>query len=131
MNGIGPKLPLQRDDVNGNYTLITSYAEEIKQNFKNLLLTSPGERMMNPDFGVGLRSFLFEPAQKVTGMIRQRIASQVSRYMPFIRVNKILFNHGLDPSTSADSSVLSIIIEYEAPSINLQSSLQIQAEDIN
>jgi len=131
MNGIGPKLPLQRDDVNGNYTLITSYAEEIKQNFKNLLLTSPGERMMNPDFGVGLRNFLFEPAQKVTGMIRQKIASQVSRYMPFIRINKILFNHGLDPSTAADSSVLSIIIEYEAPSINLQSSLQIQAEDIN
>ena len=84
MNGIGPKLPLQGDDVNGSYTLITSYAEEIKQNFKNLLLTSPGERMMNPDFGVGLRSFLFEPAQKVTGMIRQKIASQVFRYMPFI-----------------------------------------------
>ena len=131
MNGIGPKLPLQRDDVNGNYTLITSYAEEIKQNFKNLLLTSPGERMMNPDFGVGLRNFLFEPAQKVTGMIRQKIASQVSRYMPFIRINKIPVNHGLDPSTAADSSVLSIIIEYEAPNINLQSSLQIQAEDIN
>ena len=57
MNGIGPKLPLQRDDVYGNYTLISSYAEEIKQNFKNLLLTAPGERMMNPDFGVGLRNY--------------------------------------------------------------------------
>jgi len=131
MNGIGPKLPLQRDDVNGNYTLIVSYAEEVKQNFKNLLLTSPGERMMNPDFGVGLRSFLFEPAQRVTGMIRQKVASQVSRYMPFIRINKILFNHGIDPGDANDSTVLSIIIEYEAPSINLQETLTLQAEDIN
>ena len=131
MNGIGPKLPLQRDDVNGSYTLIVSYAEEVKQNFKNLLLTSPGERMMNPDFGVGLRSFLFEPAQRVTGMIRQKVTSQVSRYMPFIRINKILFNHGLDPGDANDSTVLSIIIEYEAPSINLQETLTLQAEDIN
>ena len=131
MNGIGPKLPLQRDDINGNYTLITSYAEEIKQNFKNLLLTAPGERMMNPDFGVGLRNFLFEPESLVTGMLRQKIASQVSRYMPFIRINKILFNHGIDPATAVDSSVLSIIIEYEAPSINLQETLTLQAEDVN
>jgi len=131
MNGIGPKLPLQRDDVNGNYTLIVSYAEEVKQNFKNLLLTSPGERMMNPDFGVGLRSFLFEPAQRVTGMIRQKVTSQVSRYMPFIRINKILFNHDLDSDDANDSTVLSIIIEYEAPSINLQETLTLQAEDIN
>ena len=56
MNGIGPKLPLQRDDKFGNYGLISSYNEEVKQNFKNLLLTCPGERMMIPDFGVGLRN---------------------------------------------------------------------------
>ena len=131
MNGIGPKLPLQRDDVNGNYTLINSYAEEVKQNFKNLLLTSPGERMMNPDFGVGMRNFLFEPESRVSALLRQKIVSQVSRYMPFIRINKILFNHGIDPDVATDSAVMSIIIEYEAPSINLQEQLTLQAEDIN
>jgi|TARA_R100001163_G_C5062396_1_gene199479 phage baseplate assembly protein W len=131
MNGIGPKLPLQRDDVYGNYTLISSYAEEIKQNFKNLLLTAPGERMMNPDFGVGLRNFLFEPEQRVSGMIRQRITNQASKYMPFIRINKILFNHGIDPKDSVDSNVLSIIIEFDVPSMNLQTDIQIQAEDVN
>ena len=76
MNGIGPKLPLQRDDINGNYSLITSYAEEVKQNFKNLLLTAPGERMMNPDFGVGLRNFLFEPEPRISGMLRQKITKK-------------------------------------------------------
>ena len=63
MNGIGPELPLSRDEKHGVYSLIVSYREEVKQNFKNLLLTSPGERMMNPDFGVGMRRYLFEPRQ--------------------------------------------------------------------
>ena len=51
--------------------------------------------------------------------------------MPFIRINKILFNHGLDPKDSVDSNVLSIIIEFDVPSMNLQTEIQIQAEDVN
>ena len=93
MDGIGARLPLERDDRFGNYDLVTSYVDEVKQNFKNLMLTSPGERMMDPDFGVGLRNFLFEQKDHVMPKIRQRIERQVRKYMPFIRINKILFNH--------------------------------------
>ena len=131
MNAIGPKLPLQRDDRFGNYGLITSYLEEIKQNFKNLLLTSPGERMMNVDFGVGLRQFLFEPRVHVVPKIRQRIEEQISRYMPFIRINRLQFNHNVDPELVDDTNILSILIEYEVPSMNLSTSLIIQSEDMN
>jgi len=131
MNAIGPKLPLQRDDRFGNYGLVTSYLEEIKQNFKNLLLTSPGERMMNVDFGVGLRQFLFEPRVHVVPKIRQRIEEQISRYMPFIRINRLQFNHNVDPELVDDTNILSILIEYEVPSMNLSTSLIIQSEDMN
>jgi phage baseplate assembly protein W len=131
MNGIGPKLPLQRDDKFGNYGLISSYNEEVKQNFKNLLLTCPGERMMIPDFGVGLRNFLFEPRSQAVPKIRQRVHGQVARYMPFIRINKLHFNHNIDPEIADDLNVLSILIEYEVPSINLSTSITFQSEDIN
>mgnify|MGYP003354002300 CR=1 FL=1 len=33
---------------------------KMKQNFKILLLTNPGERVHFPKFGVGLRNYLFE-----------------------------------------------------------------------
>ena len=79
MNGIGPQLPLSRDFVNGNYSLIVSYKKEVKQNIKNLLLTSPGERVMNPDFGVGLRRFLFEQRELVIPQVRQRIDQQINK----------------------------------------------------
>ena len=131
MNAIGPKLPLQRDEKFGNYGLITSYIDEVKQNFKNLLLTSPGERMMNLDFGIGLRRFLFEPRVNVVPKIRQRIEEQVARYMPFIQINKLQFNHNVDPAIVDDSIMLSVLIEYEVPSINLSTSIIIQSEDLN
>ena len=39
--------------------MISDISENIKQNFKNLILTVPGERVMLPDFGVGLKQYLF------------------------------------------------------------------------
>lgn len=131
MDGIGPKLPLQKNQTHGHYGLITSYVEEIKQNFKNLVLTSPGERIMDPSFGVGLRRYLFEPIDTVVPKIRQRIQQQIAKYMPFIRVTKLRFNEGLDPKFANDSLILKISIQYDVPSMNLSAELKLQAEDIN
>lgn len=131
MSGIGPRLPLYRDDKYGNYGLITSYTEEVKQNFKNLLLTAPGERMMNPDFGIGLRHFLFEPKQDAISKIRQRVEGQVSRYMPFVQIEKIQFNHNIDPRLVDDSIILSILIEYSVPNLKISTEILIESEDTN
>ena len=35
--------------------------DSIKQSVRNLLLTSPGEKLFNPGWGCNLRGFLFEP----------------------------------------------------------------------
>ena len=129
MNGIGPKLPLFRDNRSGNYSLITLYKEEVKQNFKNLLLTSPGERVMNPDFGVGLRHYLFEPHTHAIPQIRQKVQQQVDKYMPYIRINKIDFN--TDVLHAEDTNILSIKITYDVPSINLQASIVLESDGSN
>ena len=62
MASLAPKLPLTLDSGDG-YTSIKILKTMIKQNFKMLILTNPGERVMNPDFGVGIRQFLFENFQ--------------------------------------------------------------------
>ena len=129
MIGIGPELPLNRDQKFGAYSLVESYTEQVKQNFKILLLTSPGERIMNPSFGVGLRRFLFEPRVHLIPQIRQAITSQVNRYMPFIKINSIQF--GQSSAEQSESKILSVSIQYEVPSINLDTSIVLQGEDIN
>ena len=133
MDGIGPQLPLNISTSDGAYNLITSYQEQVKQNFKNLLLTSPGERMMNPDFGVGLRTFLFEPKTHAVPAIRQRITKQARKYMPFLQINKIKFDsaENLSEPNFLDSPLLSIRIEYTVPSLNLNTTLILQNEDTN
>jgi hypothetical protein len=93
MSGLSPRLPLAIDKVDGPYRLIKSYTALAKQNFKMLLLTVPGERIMNPDFGVGLKAYLFEQnAPGTYAKINDRILEQTGRYMPFIQVNKIDFS---------------------------------------
>ena len=58
MASIAVKLPLTRDSVNG-WKMIVGFKALIKQNIKMLLLTVPGERVMFPDYGVGLKTYLF------------------------------------------------------------------------
>jgi len=131
MKGLGPELPLHRDLAHGPYTLVTSYKEEVKQNFKNLLLTSPGERVMNPDFGIGLKQFLFEPNLEVQPKIKQRITSQVNKYMPFINVTEISFGTASTIDELIDRQTLSVQIVYEVPTLNLEAEITIDPGDIS
>ena len=131
MSAIGPRLPLMRDGTFGLFSLVTEYKEEIQQNFKNLLLTAPGERMMNPDFGVGLRHFLFEPRQHSITKIRQKIEQQTRKYMPFIRNLKVQFNSGADQEFIDNSNILSVRVIYDVPGLNLSTSLVLSRENLN
>ena len=59
MKGYSPKLPLSLDPQDG-FRLTRTLKEVTSQNLKMLVLTSPGERIMEPAFGVGMYNFLFE-----------------------------------------------------------------------
>jgi phage baseplate assembly protein W len=97
MAGISPKLPLTVDKKHGHYSLNESYKNAIRQNLKNLILTSPGERMMDPEFGVGIRNFLFENNNvELYADIESTILEQVERYMSFIEIVNIEFNKTSD-----------------------------------
>jgi phage baseplate assembly protein W len=66
LTGISPKVPLIYDPTDGPYQLNKNLKQTINQNLKMLVLTSPGERIMIPEFGVGLRRFLFEQVGEET-----------------------------------------------------------------
>ena len=132
MSGLGPVLPLSRDDQLGFYSLTTTYKEQIQQNFKNLMLTSPGERSMNSDFGVGLKHFLFEQKSNLIPKIKQRIMKQVQKYMPYIKINRILFDDKRhDNAFIEESHLLSVKIEYEVPDFNIVAELILHSEGAN
>ena len=91
MAGLSPKLPVSRDSEDG-YSLTKTYEEMVRQNLKNLLLTNPGERMMDPDFGVGMKRYLFEQHGVNTySEIYAKSQEQVEKYMPFVTLEKMEF----------------------------------------
>ena len=132
MSGLGPILPLSKDDQRGYYALTPSFKEQIQQNFKNLMLTSPGERAMNSDFGVGLRRFLFEPRSNLVPKIKQRIMKQVQKYMPYIKIIGISFDErARDEAFLEESHMLSVRIRYEVPDFNIVAELILHSEETN
>jgi uncharacterized protein len=53
---------------------LTRHEENVEQSIQSILLTARGERVMLPEFGAGLRRFLFEPNSPAT---RRAIAEAV------------------------------------------------------
>ena len=91
-SGLSPALPLTIDSVFGAYRLNTTFTELATQNLKMLILTIPGERIMDPSFGVGLRRYLFENnGENTYEAIVNDIGRQVQKYLPYIRIDDIKF----------------------------------------
>ncbi len=99
LQGISVQLPLVYDPSDGPYRLNKTLREVVKQNLKNLILTSPGERVMLPDFGVGARRILFEPMAMAGGEFQSNLARQVSTYMPFVNIQEAQFITNEDDPT--------------------------------
>tara|TARA_R100001079_G_scaffold109311_1_gene81666 strand:+ start:881 stop:1282 length:402 start_codon:yes stop_codon:yes gene_type:complete len=124
-----PHLPLTRDKVNG-YKLLDDIRDVVKQNFKMLILTNPGERIMIPDFGVGIYKFLFEPyGPDLNQRITEAIKEQSKRFMPFLNIRSIQFGNTPESVGSAqvEPNSLNIVIEYHVPNLNFSDVLNISA----
>ena len=92
MSNYSPKLPLLINDSNG-YENNQTVLAVIQQNLKIVLLTNPGERIMDPNFGVGMKRYLFEQNDSSTySRIKARIRRQVKEYMGYIEIEDVIFN---------------------------------------
>jgi uncharacterized protein len=114
---LSPELPLAIG--NGEqYRMIRDFKELAVQNFKMILLTSPGEKVMDSNFGVGLRSYLFElDSESVKSTIARRIENQAQEYAPYISVTSITY------PPIGDNNTLNIRIKFLINSINVEEEL--------
>ncbi len=54
-----PKLPLESNGKD-NFVLIDNSLTNAKQLLRMIVLTNPGEKILDPEFGIGIRKYLFE-----------------------------------------------------------------------
>lgn len=125
LQGISVKLPLHYSTEDGPYQLNKKLGSVVKQNFKNLLLTSPGERVMLPEFGVGLRQLLFEPMNVRTyERVTSRIRTQTLKFLPFINIESIDFLTAENSAGTLDNEV-KVLIKYNIGSLDTNDTLTI------
>ena len=126
--GLSVSLPLRIDPIDGAYGLNKTLTQVAAQNLRMVILTSPGERIMFPDFGVGIRRYLFEQNTTSTlGVIRSRIEQQVSTYLPYIRILELSVDSPevVGSVVETDKTRVLIRIRYSVPSANVVSDLTI------
>jgi phage baseplate assembly protein W len=100
--GIGVKVPFSSTSV---FTTVYTTKEQTKYNIINFLLTDKRERPLNPTFGAGLRSKLFEQISESTmDELEAYIANQVENNFPNVKVVEL--------SVSGDPDRNSISIQF-------------------
>lgn len=104
---VGVTFPFDGEAVfNSSYTT----KEQVKSNLINLLLTSPGERLLNPNFGVGIRDLLFEQViDKETVLIR--ITDGAQSHLPEIEIIDVFIKRE-DLNTTPELHTVRISIHY-------------------
>ena len=119
MSSISVSLPLAIDSGDG-FKMIKTIKSLVKQNLKMLLLTDPGERVMEPEFGVGRRRYLFlNFDQSVYAEIETNIKKQIATYMPIITIKRIVFD-----TSAQDANKLGFSLEYSLPNIRVRDMLE-------
>jgi len=115
--GVGIQVPF-----NGPTGLNITYTtkDAIKSNILNFFLTGKKERIMNPNFGAGIREQLFEQiTQGTVQNIEDIISFGLNDYFPQVTLNKLTVN------ASPDKNILQIYISYFIKNSNIQDEILI------
>ena len=65
-------------------------ADNVRESIQVILLTQPGERLQLPEFGGGLRRFLFEPNTASTHtLIAERIQAALGTWEPRVKLESV------------------------------------------
>jgi hypothetical protein len=97
------------------------FTKLVRQNLKMLLLTVPGERVMDPEFGVGLKTYLFQNFHEGTlAEIDAKVREQAAKYLPVVSIIGLSFDQ-----SRIDTNQLGIAIKFTIPNIGATDLLQI------
>jgi len=114
---IGITLPLTFGENTFEQSFLTK--DQVKSNIKNLLLTKKGERILQPEFGSGLQSLLFEPnVDDLEGKIEDTINDSLRKWLPYVTMEQINIE---STNELRDNNKVNISIDFRiGDNINLE-----------
>jgi phage baseplate assembly protein W len=104
--GRGWSFPVAIDPATDGLTYLGG-PDKVRESIWIILETEPGERVMRPTFGCGLRRYLAEPnTVPVRALIQHDVEAALATWEPRIRVSGVTVTPGDDPS------LVEIAIDY-------------------
>ena len=96
--GQGWSKPIQPDASTGGLDYQNG-PEKVRQSIQIILETEPGERIMRPNFGCGLRRYLMQPNNSATRALIQRdVSIGLKLWEPRIDLKNVQVTPGDDPT---------------------------------
>lgn len=96
-------------DVQASYDI-----EAIKNSIVNAFLTSPGDKILNPTYGIDLRRFLFEPIDDfTTEILKDDIETNLPLMEPRITINDIFID------ADEEENQYNIELQIDVPSLGV------------
>jgi phage baseplate assembly protein W len=101
---IGVSIPFNQPQV---FTQTYSTSDQIKSDIINFILTSKGERVLNPNFGSTIKQQLFETLTPTsTNNISNLLTDELKINFPSVQINEIKVN------PQYDTNSVSITVNY-------------------
>lgn len=113
-------------NITTNQVSVIENTSSVANRTRLLILTEPTELYNNPDFGVGLKRYLWKYNNEATrGMVKDRITEQLRLHEPCVYPERTQYSDGLlfsgdvtenvqDPNTMALTVALQTVFEEEA-----------------
>lgn len=118
----GPQWPLSKGEED-LFKMNQTRLDQARFEIKNLLLTSKGENLSDPNYGVGLRNYMFEMNNPTTRLkINTQIRLQMNKYMKNIA---FVDSEVVASSDQIDSNSLSIRITFRELETGLNQTIEI------
>lgn len=117
---VGVAIPFQGRAV---FTSTYTTKDATKSNLINFFLTGKNERVLNVDFGAGLRNFLFENlTQDTVNETRELILQALGVYFPQVIVNN------LELLAYPDQNLVTFTLKYSVRETNITDEVVINFE---
>tara|TARA_R100001244_G_scaffold128797_2_gene99853 strand:- start:349 stop:837 length:489 start_codon:yes stop_codon:yes gene_type:complete len=88
--------------------------EAVKTSIYNIFLTAPGQKILNPEFGIDLRMYLFEPVDRYTTF---EIEADIMDKLPDLEPRITLKNVSVTADT--DNQQYNIELQIDVPSLDI------------
>jgi len=114
---VGINIPFSEKGVfQSNYTT----AAATKNNLINYFLTNPGERPLNPNFGAGLRAFIFQQiTEDNLDFLNEEISGNLTLFFPNINIDSLTIGK------KEDENIINVSLNYSIDNTGISDNINL------